>query len=241
MKKVSAKAFEVMRLFSVCPNLPQFISEKIVITAYGKELIWITKDSIESVVASLTNSVFMARSNVPDEFLSMIDIGVFVKRLQSYIKRLDHIGFCYAISSQEDERERIINEVIKTDWHLYEMESVDLAKWYFIGDKRNWQDPMIELLPVVIPHEIPEDLSYWMPHIHIDINTSLSVDEIVKMSTDTFGNTRKPMLYTDPKWGTHCVRIWLGVISGMNFQLDLSTKVRNLEWVRKNMLHEIKV
>ena len=171
----------------------------------------------------------------------MDKLSEFVKHLQSHIKRLDHIGFCYAVSSQEDERERIINEVIKTDWHLYEMASVDLAKWYFIGDKRNWQDPMVEFLPVVLPEKPPEDIAYWMPHIHIDINTSLKAEEIVRMSAEVFGYTRKPILYTDPKWGTHCVRIWLGIVSGVNFQLDLSTTVRNLEWVRKNMLHEIKV
>lgn len=114
-----------------------------------------------------------------------------------------------------------------------------MAKWYFIGDIQNWQDPMIELLPVVLPKDLPKDLPYWMPHIHIDINTSLSADEIVRMVTKIFGDTRTPIRYIDSKWGTHCVRIWLGVVSGVNINLDLSTKIRNLQWVRENLLEKL--
>lgn len=98
---------------------------------------------------------------------------------------------------------------------------------------------MIELLPVVVPKDPPKDIPYWMPHIHIDINTSLSADEIVGVIKQVVGDSRTPIRYTDPERGTHCVRLWLGTVSGVNINLDLSTKVRNLEWVRNNMLREI--
>lgn len=243
-KNISTVLYDILNQFSICPQLSERREETFIVVASGKQLICVTKNTIESGITSLTDSIFMkGRSNLSDTFVSMDDIGTFVQLLRSHIKRLDHIGFCYTVSSQEDERKRILREVSKTNWHMYEMESVDLEKWYFIGNKNNWQDPMIELLPVVLPTTLSKDIAYWMPHIQIDINTDMSAEEIVRMSKDVFGDTRKPILYTDHKWGTgtHCVRIWLGVVSGVNIQLDLSTNVRNLEWVRKNMLVEIKV
>lgn len=238
-QKVSALLYDIVSQFSICLKLPQQRAEKIVVAGSGIELVGITKHDVASVVSSLTDSVFKIRSSLQDSFVSMDDIATLAQRLKTHIKRLDHIGFCYTISSQEDERKRIIEHVSKTAWHLYEMESVDLAKWYFIGDTARWQDPMIELLPVEKPKESPEDFAYWMPHIHIDINTSLSADEIIAICTTVLGGTRTPILYTDPQWGTHCVRIWLGVVAGVNFQLDLSTKVRNLQWVRNTMLKQL--
>lgn len=238
-KKVSAVLYEVLCRCTVSPHVLKQIGDKIIAFASGKELMSVTRDLILSDITSLTDSIFMKESKLPDQFLSLESITKLFMAIQKFVQRLDHMGFCYTVSSQDVERERIIRAVSNTDWHLYEMESVDVAKWYFIGDRHNWQDPMIELLPVKLPHDLPEDLPYWMPHIHLDINTSLSADEIITMSKNVFGDTRTPILYTDPQWGTHCVRIWLGVVSGVNIHLDLSTKVRNLEWVRKNMLQKI--
>lgn len=228
-QKVSAVVYEILRL-STIGN---------VLNASGKELLRVTHGSIVSAIPSLTHSVFEKSSPLKDTFLSMKDMARMFENIQPNIKRLDHIGFCYMVSSQDDERLRIMQTVSETPWHLYDMESVDVAKWYFIGDRVQWQDPMIELLPVVLAKDPPKDMPYWMPHIHLDINTSLSADQIIQVITHIFGDTRKPISYTDPTWGTHCVRMWFGVVSGINIHLDLSTRVRNLEWVRANMLRQI--
>ena len=240
-KNVTNVLWDMLSRFSICPRMPQLIDGKVIILTSGKELVGVTKDSIDSSFSSLTDSVFKQGSVLSDQFVSMKKVQTLVEIIDPHIKRLDHIGFCYTVLSQEDERKRIVQEVSKTRWHVYEMDSVDLAKWYFIGDKGKWQDPMIELLPTVLPKNLPDDVAYWMPHIHIDINTDLKAEEIIRLSKEVFGDSRKPIVYTDPKWGTHCVRIWLGVVSGVNIHLDLSTKVRNLQWVRENMLFEIRV
>lgn len=241
MKNISVYQYlyDVMRAFSVCPGLPQSIDEILVIKTVEQMLMTISRNSIDSSFSSLTNSIFIKRCALSDQIISIKKIQALVDIIEPHIKRLDHIGFCYPVANQSKERERIIQIISETKWRLYEMESVDLATWYFIGDRRVWQDTMIELLPVVPPQRLPADFSYWMPHIHIDINTSFSAEEIISIVKEIFGDTRIPLLYTDPERGTHCVRIWLGVISGVNIQLDLSTNVRNLEWVRKNMLHAI--
>ena len=238
-KKVSRVLAGIFRLLSVSQNMPYASEGSIVVMAADKELVHITDDSLETAVTSLTDSVFGEASSQSDAFVEMADFGALAQGLAAYIKRLDHIGFCYTVASQEEERERIKNTLATTHWHLYEMESNDLAKWYLIGDTKRWQDPMIELLPA-LPNRDP-DLHYWMPHIHLDINTSLTADEILKITKDVFGDTRKPTLYTDPEWGTHCVRIWLGTVAGVNIELDLSTKIRNLQWVRAHLLSEIVV
>lgn len=238
-RKVSRVLADIFRLLSRSPNMLYASEVSIVVMAADKELVHITDYSLETAVTSLTDSVFGEASSLSDTFVELVDFGLLAQGLAGDIKRLDHIGFCYTVASQEAERERIKKSLGSTRWHLYEMESNDFAKWYLIGDTKRWQDPMIELLPT-LPNRDP-GLPYWMPHVHVDINTSLTADEILNITKAVFGGTRKPTLYTDPEWGTHCVRIWLGMVAGVNIELDLSTKIRNLQWVRAHLLSEIVV
>ncbi len=232
---VFAKLIEIFKILSTCPRLPYYENGEVNIMFSGNPLLKITGSEIVTPAENISDTVLLQKSSLPDSFVSMGDLQKFVDWLNSGIKQIDHIGFCYTVDSQEKELERIKEAVHGAN--LYEMTSNDQAKWYFVGDASDWRDPMIELLPA-LPNNA-SDVPYWMPHIHVDILTSYSADEIVGKIEEIFGNWFVPLRYTDPEWGTHCVRLWLGTIAGININLDISTKVRNLKWVRAHMLQKI--
>lgn len=152
------------------------------------------------------------------------------------IIRLNHIGFCYKVSSQEKEKERLIRLIKQTKFHLYQEKSSDDGLWLFIGDTNKWDDPLIELVPV----EKTKDkwVDYWLPHVHIDIDTALTAREIEKRVSSIFTSTIKPYLITIE--GTvYSVRNYLGIINGVNFYLDLATNSRNVKLARQSLLKKI--
>ena len=232
---VSAKLIEIFKILSVCPQLPYYENGEVNIMFSGKPLLKITGNEIVTPAKDITDTVLLQKSSLSDSFVPMGDLKKFVDWLDSGIKQIDHIGFCYTVDSQEKELDRIEGAVMGAK--LYEMTSNDLAKWYFVGDASDWHDSMIELLPA-LPNNAP-DVPYWMPHIHVDILTSFSADDIVGKIEEIFGNWFVPLRYTDPEYGTHCVRLWLGTVTGVNIYLDASTNVRNLKWVRAHMLQKI--
>jgi hypothetical protein len=239
MKKqiVATKLIELFRLLTASSRL-KFATDGVVqIVASGKKLITITSAGIITSVPEISDSIFDYQSSLADSFVSNEDLQRFVDTIGKSIYALDHMGFCYTAHSQKDELKRIKQAMRGGSFRLYEMTSTDLAKWYFIGDRQNWPDPMIELLPT-LPNDDPE-LPYWMPHIHIDINTTLSADQLISFMKDIFGNSRSPIQMRDPEYGVYSVRLWLGTVAGINIDLDVSTNVRNMRYVKEHMLREI--
>lgn len=238
-EKVRRKLLEIFRVLAKDKNLAYFRDNEVNIdTTHNFSLFQLKSNSIHTPVTNISDNVFNQTSPLSDDFVRSQDFELLIDRLvkANAIRMLDHIGFCYLISSQENELISIKNVMKQNKLALYEMTSNDLAKWYFIGDIKYPQDPMIELLPA-LPNNDPER-AYWLPHIHIDVNTNLSAKEILTYLSEIFGTTRRPILYGD-KLAIHCVRLWLGTVSGVNIDLDLSTKIRNVPWVRKNLLRKI--
>lgn len=121
--------------------------------------------------------------------------------------------------------------------YLYEEPSNDLGLWLFIGDTSNWENPLFELVPV-------EDTSdkwvdYWLPHVQIDLDTKLDAKSIEKLSKEHFGNDILPYQVTVIDGIVYAVRLRLGVIDGVNINLDLGTSNRNTKYVRENLLRRV--
>lgn len=234
------KLLDVFQTLSLTPVLPYFKNHEVNIrTSAGKELLRITKDSIATPVPESSDSIFNTPISVADSFVPMDAFAKFIEALstQGPVRGLDHVGFCYTVASQAGELARIKKAVQPSVFHLYEMTSTDMAKWYFIGDRTNYMDPMIELLPVV-SGDYP-DLPYWMPHVQIDMETGFTDAEICRVIQEYFGDSRKPILQRDPRAGVYGVRIRLGSVRGVNVMLDIGTKIVDLQWVRANMLVEL--
>ncbi len=152
------------------------------------------------------------------------------------IIRLDHVGFCYKVLSQEDEKKRLATLIKQTKFHLYEETSNDNGLWLFIGDVDQWEKPLIELLPV----EKTDDrwVEYWLPHTQIDIDTTLAGEEIERLIGSVFGKEIKPYpIVIDGI--TYIIRNHLGSIEGVNIFLDLATNLRNVKLHRQKDLIKI--
>lgn len=178
------------------------------------------------------------KSKLPDHPVNFELLKQLINTLNNdrSIVRLNHIGFCYKVDSQEKEKERLINLLRQTKFHLYQEKSNDDGLWLFIGDTINWEEPMIELVPVEKTND--KWVDYWLPHIQIDIDTNLTAEEIEDRTTSVFTNAIEPYSITID--GTvYIVRNHLGIIDGINIKLDLATSARNVKFTRQHLLTRI--
>lgn len=202
------------------PDLFNF-SEKGIFTVIGNPLIFIDK-----------------KNKLEDEVIDFNLLKFFLNHLNTNksIVRLNHIGFGYLISSKNAERERLIKLVRKTKFYLYEEDSNDFGLWLFMGNTNNWQNPLVEFVPV---EKSIKNYDEFLPHIQIDIDTKYSSEEIDRIIKKHFGNAIMSYHIAVINGITYIVRIKLGVIEGVNIFLDLATNFRNVKFHRKNILKQI--
>ncbi|OGK62622.1 hypothetical protein A2334_03380 [Candidatus Roizmanbacteria bacterium RIFOXYB2_FULL_38_10] len=174
----------------------------------------------------------------------LIDTQLLEKMIQLLIDkqaliRLNHIGFCYAVIDQEKERKRLALLTKKTNFHLYQEKSNDCSLWLFVGDTKNWQDPMLEFLPVASNTKDRWMIHYWLPHIHIDLDTTLTEVEIELMIDKVFGDKIEPYRSVVIDKVTYLVRAYVGTIDGINIHLDFATKRRRVKYMREELLKKL--
>ncbi len=174
-------------------------------------------------------------SNQPIKFKLLEQLINELTKNKSII-RLNHIGFCYKVASQEQEKQRLVNLVKQTRFHLYQEKSNDDALWLFIGNLENWEKPLIEMVPVVKTND--KWVNYWLPHIQIDIDTTLTSQEIEDLITTVYNKTIKPYLFTIDGI-VYFVRNRLGCVDRININLDLATNSRNTKFHRQHSLTKI--
>ncbi len=177
------------------------------------------------------------KSILKDQFVEIKRVKQLIRELtqKKAIVRLNHVGFCYKVESQKLEQERLIRS-INPKLHLYIEPSNDEGLWFFVGDTSNWKDPMIEMVPIEKTSD--QRAEYWLPHVQIDIDTTLSENEIKKIVASIFGEEIKPFSIAIDGVA-YIVRNRLGIIDGVNIMLDLATKSRDVEYTRKNILKQI--
>lgn len=180
------------------------------------------------------------KSRLKDEFVGINILENFVNLLtkKDSIISLNHIGFCYKVASQETEKDRLIKLIKDSNFHLYQEPSNDAGIWLFIGNTDKWENPMVEIIPVEKTND--KWVDYWLPHIQIDIDTTLSTEEIEKTVSLIFGRSVFPFSIVID--GTvYIVRNRLGTIDGVNITLDLATNSRDIKYLRQNILKRIDV
>lgn len=95
---------------------------------------------------------------------------------------------------------------------------------------------MIELLPVEKTSDQWKD--YWLPHVQIDIDTTLTEKEIIPVVKFFFGDTVTPFSIAIDSV-VYIVRNRLGTIDGINIFFDLATKNRNVKFQRQTLLKRL--
>jgi hypothetical protein len=229
---------EIFEITSQNPNLNFYNSGAVQInTSLKKDLLSINSNSITTTVPNFWNTFTGTKSKLKDQIIDLKTLNTLVKNMteKDEIVRLNHVGFCYKVSSQAEEKLRLLQAIKRSSLHLYQEESINDDLWFFVGDIENsWQDPLVEY--VLINNSIDKWIEYWLPHVQIDIDTTLNVDEIEQRIQQIFGNTAKPFRLLIIDGVTYIVRFRLGVINGININLDVATKSRNVQLHRKNTL-----
>lgn len=226
-------------LSGYCPEL-QRENGNLIVKAGNKQMLILNKKSISTPYGFALDAIFTHPGGLidEDEYISEKQVKELLEEIKRKggIKRINHIGFCYKTDSIEQEV-KIINKASKAiGLHMYELKSADAASWFFAGDASNWRDPMLEF--VLVEGEVNfKDKDYWLPGLHINIDTSLSFEDIAESIDLIFKGSRDiaPMYYG--KYITQ-VRVWVGAVSGINLHLDIGTFAQNARYTRKVMLEE---
>lgn len=189
---------------------------------------------IGDIVPLLTNH----KSNLPNQLIDFNKLKKLAILLSDSIIRLNHIGFCYKTNSQSQEKSNLIALTSKTKCHLYQEPSSDDGLWLFFGEADKLNQPMLEFLPVEKVTQWIKWKEYWLPSIHIDIDTDLNAKKTVSLVKEIFGKNFEPHLVI-VNGITFIVRCRLGIIDGVNIFLDLATNARNVKFQRKNIWKQL--
>ena len=240
--KVIDKLKEIFKLLSSNRQLESFVKgdEIALVTTDNRTLLSTISTQLVFPVNLELERIFADKSPLEDDFVSFKLIETLIQDLsqRDAVISLNHIGFCYKTDSQTQERQTLTNSVPDSNQHLYEENSNDQAKWYFIGNTDYWNDPLIELLPVTDTSD--KWLPCWLPHIHVDIDTKLTCEEIESITKRIFNKSNVvPFRVTVIDNIVYTIRLRLGIVSGVNIDLDLSTNSRNVQVQRQILLKKI--
>lgn len=178
------------------------------------------------------------KSKLPDSLINLSQLEKLVQKMreQSAMLRLSHIGFCYKVEKLEEEKERLIQLSQKSTVDLFQEPSNDDGLWLFLGDISNWQNPVTEFVPIA--QTLDKSRSYWLPHIQIDIDTTLDERNIIDLVRNSFADDVEPfpIRINDT---TYIIRNRLGCVDGINIFLDLATNKRNVPLLRQKTWQKI--
>jgi len=194
-----------------------------------KDLFRIENNKIVTPIANDAFSLFSHRSRRRDEFRNMAIIESIINKVKSLgqFRGLNHIGFCYKVSSKANEAQRLTNIAKSKGYPIYREPSSDDGDWLFVGDISNPDNFLLEF----IPHEGEADkwINHWLPHVQFDVDTGLAPEEIETIIKEFINEPGTP--YSIQIDGvTYIQRINLGCIEGINVFLDLATNNRNPEY-----------
>lgn len=183
----------------------------------------LTIDS-KAVLTPLVKNIydlFEYRVKSKDEYIQLDIVEELIRDFKVGFQRINHFGLCYKVNSKKEEVDRLSQLVSDTKFHLYQEPSSDDGDWIFYGDISNINNSLIEF----IPHEGKSEdkwINYWLPHIHLDIDTNFKPDEIKGISQKHINNVHIPYSININRI-TYIQRIRLGCIEGINLFLDVST------------------
>ena len=201
-----------------------------------------TSKSITSPYQEVIDTMFSEPSDLVDEDEYIIPVQL-LDLLSAFMKkgkiiRLNHIGFCYKTPNVHESIKRICEISKENALHTYQLKSYDGVPWIFTGIAKAWREPMLEFLPIKNTF-ISRDMDYWIPGIHINIDTTLTYEEI-KDSVEVVLQGLRAVIPNYFAGFISYARVWVGVVSGINIHIDIQTFAQNTRFARKvlfNPLH----
>ena len=161
----------------------------------------------------------------------------FIDSIKPSIKRLNHLGISYGCTNISEELKTYIKLAKENHIQLTEEKSDSpKSRWFFIKNSNNWKSPLFEIVLTESPSTIEND---WIPHFQIDIDTSLTPQEVSDICKKHFGKDFVGWELTVPNKGVVLAMGKLGDVSGVNIYLGIGTNLRNTKNHREKILKSI--
>jgi len=238
-KKVNQKLVQVAKLLSNSKNITIYKDERLKILSKDKLLLEISKNQVTGIFKNLINKL-NRKSRLSDAFCNLNYLVNFLKYLDlhKHLLGFGHLGFCYQVKSPQQEKQQLKQDCSLAQIHLYQIPSTTPELWLFAGKTNELPYPMVEFLPI---DKGVKDyyLDYWLPHIHFDIDTNLPPEKIKYLVHSLFKGSRTANPSVVYPEGIYQQRVWLGVIEGVNIDLDLSTNLTKNKTERRTCMKKL--
>jgi len=154
------------------------------------------------------------------------NVDLLLEKIGPNITALNHLGVSYQVNDINQEIDQIRQLISGTSWHLYEEKSsVKSARWFFVGDRQNWREPLFK----IVLNQPDKKEESWYPHFQIDIDTNLSFKELDQITSNFFD--QKVVNYKC-RWFLMFV---IGEVQGVKIALGIGTSARRPEKQRQNL------
>jgi len=187
------------------------------------KILLINKDLLEKLTPIITKT----------DILESQKIKAFLNEINPFFIRLNHVGISYYCENHLKEIE-IYKDILKhTKLKIYQEQSKSTdEKWYFIGNKTNYETPLCE---IVLNSATNGWYEGWLPAFQIDIDTNLSIEDLEKISEKHFGKNFWKWKLDIPNYGVVLAMAIIGEINGIKLTLGFGTKLRNIKNQRELM------
>jgi hypothetical protein len=167
------------------------------------------------------------------DILESQKIRAFLNEISPSFIRLNHVGVSYYSEDPIEEIKKYQDTIKETGLKIYQEQSESLyEKWYFIGDRKRYETPLCEIVLNSASNDWYKD---WLPAFQIDIDTSLSMEELEKISEKHFGKNFWKWKLDIPDYGIVLAMAIIGEINGVKLTFGVGTNLRNIELQRKSM------
>lgn len=159
-------------------------------------------------------------------------VRVFLNEINRFFIRLNHVGISYYCEDRL-EIEKYKDILSGTGLKIYQEQSEsEYEKWYFIGNKTNYETPLCE---IILNSASNDWYKEWLPAFQIDIDTSLSIEELEKLSKKHFGKNFWKWKLDIPDYGVVLAMAIIGEINGVKLTFGVGTNLRKIKSHRELM------
>ncbi|OGH12241.1 MAG: hypothetical protein A2857_00550 [Candidatus Levybacteria bacterium RIFCSPHIGHO2_01_FULL_36_15] len=157
----------------------------------------------------------------------------FLSNISNNFVRLNHLGISFNCEDLDNEVEHIKSSVLRNSLKLFEEESNDFTqRWLFIGNVSNWKNSLFE----IVLNKRNKDINFWIPHFQIDVDTTLTIEQIRKITNKVFGPGFIKWELDVPDYGVVLAMGILENINGTKIALGIGTNLRNTKFHREELL-----
>ncbi|MFA6183649.1 MAG: hypothetical protein WC682_00940 [Parcubacteria group bacterium] len=200
-------------------------------------LVKIDAQSIFLLNEDLTQKLFLADSCNKNHLIENNNLKNFLEATKDSIVRLNHLGINYSCPSIDRELKKIKETIVGRNFKLYEeLNDFPDQRWFFIGDKENWEQPLFEL---AITESATPLCSQWTPHFQIDIDTNLVATELESLANKHLEDNFFTWKLDTPNYGLILEMGELVNINGTKICLGIGTTNRDTKIHREKNLQLI--